>query len=524
MVEVIAEHSRFAASLKSNILANYFGQAWRFLMSLVFIPVYIRYLGIEAYGLIGIFAMLQAWLGLLDMGMKPALGREMARFTGGEHTAQSIWDLLRSIEIVSIVIASFVALLIWMASGWLAADWLRVNELPKETVAQALVLMGMVIALQFLESVYISSIAGLQRQVLQNIIVSLVATIRGLGAVGVLIWISPTLNAFFLWQGLISLVSVGIFALVVYRLLPAPSHSASFTLTALISIWRYAAGMIGITFLALLLTQIDKLLLSRLLSLESFGYYVLAGVVAGTLLTLAYPVQAAFFPRFVELIGKKDNDALRIAFHQGSQFVTVVMGSAAAVLMVNSYLILQIWTTDVSLTNRVAPLVAVLVLGTLLNGLVGIPYRMQIAHGWTSLGVLINSTAVAFIVPAILWVVPRYGAMGAAWIWVALNGGYVLIGMHFMYRRILVAEKWEWYRKDIFLPLTVAGMSALTCRWAMPDELTRMEGLITVLVSFLFVLLTTCLSAALIRKKLFSLTAMTYSAFQKLVGLNQNLG
>jgi hypothetical protein len=53
-------------------------------MSLAFVPLYIKYLGIEAYGLIGIFVMLQAWLTLLDMG---ALGREMARFTGGGHDA-----------------------------------------------------------------------------------------------------------------------------------------------------------------------------------------------------------------------------------------------------------------------------------------------------------------------------------------------------------------------------------------------------------------------------------------------------
>ena len=87
-------------SLKKNVVANFLGQGWRALMGLVFIPLYIKYLGIEAYGLIGIFALLQAWLALLDMGMRPALGREMARFTSGAHNAQSIRDLLRTIEVI----------------------------------------------------------------------------------------------------------------------------------------------------------------------------------------------------------------------------------------------------------------------------------------------------------------------------------------------------------------------------------------------------------------------------------------
>jgi O-antigen/teichoic acid export membrane protein len=88
-------------------------------MGLAFIPVYIKYLGIEAYGLISIFALLQAWLTLLDMGMTPARSREMARFTGGAHNAQLIRDLLRSIEIIGFGMAILVALGIWAASEWL---------------------------------------------------------------------------------------------------------------------------------------------------------------------------------------------------------------------------------------------------------------------------------------------------------------------------------------------------------------------------------------------------------------------
>src|ERR1035437_552718 len=133
-------------SLKKNVAANYFGQCWQAVMGLAFVPIYIRYLGIEAYGLIGIFALLQAWLTLLDMGMRPALGREMARFTGGAHNAQSIRDLLRSIEVIGICIAGSVALGICFASGWLASHWVTVKNLPVEVVARAFAVMGVVTA------------------------------------------------------------------------------------------------------------------------------------------------------------------------------------------------------------------------------------------------------------------------------------------------------------------------------------------------------------------------------------------
>src|ERR1017187_5737326 len=140
-------------SLRNNVVANYSGQGWSALMGLAFVPVYIRYLGIEAYGLIGIFALLQVWLALLDMGMRPALAREMARFTAGAHNAQSIRDMLRSVEAIGMAIAGVVVLGIWAASRWLAFDWLRAQSLPIDVVARALTVMGFVIAMTFVQGI-----------------------------------------------------------------------------------------------------------------------------------------------------------------------------------------------------------------------------------------------------------------------------------------------------------------------------------------------------------------------------------
>ena len=100
-------------------------------MSVAFVPLYIRYLGIEGYGLIGVFAVIQAWLTLLDFGMKPTLGREMARYTAGAHDAQSIRNLLRSVEFIGFAFAVAVATGIWAVSGWLASDWVKANSLSR---------------------------------------------------------------------------------------------------------------------------------------------------------------------------------------------------------------------------------------------------------------------------------------------------------------------------------------------------------------------------------------------------------
>jgi O-antigen/teichoic acid export membrane protein len=473
-------------------------------MALAFIPLYIKYLGIEAYGLIGLFGVLQAWLALLDMGMTPTLNREMARFAGGIHSAVSIRDLLRSIEIIALCIAILVGLVIWAVSGWLASDWLRAEKLPIATVAQAFTIMGAVTSLRFVEGIYRSAIIGLQRQVLYNGVNSALATVRGLGAVGILMWVSPTIEAFFVWQGLISILTLSVLAGVTYRTLPKAERGAQFSIPAIRGIGLFAGGMMGITFLALLLTQVDKILLSKLLTLSDYGYYSLATVVAGALYTLVGPITQAWFPRLSELHAANNQAELISKYHQGAQLVSVFMGSAAIIMIAFAEPILLLWTRDADLARRSATLLSILALGNLLNGLMWIPYQTQLAHGWTGLAIRTNIVSVTLIVPAILWVTPRYGAEGAAWVWVILNSGYVIISIHFMFHRILQVEKWRWYGRDVFQPLLIAGLVAGVCTQFMPPNMTLPQQLAWLVLVSAFTLLGSALAASLIRQSIVS--------------------
>ena len=464
--------------LKRHLIANYLGQGWTALMGLAFIPLYIKYLGIESYGLIGLFAVLTTCLGLLDMGMTPTLSREMARFTGGSHGAESIRDLLRSIEILTFSIALLIAVGVALCAPWIATYWLSGEKLPVHIVIQSITIMGIVSALRFVETIYHGSINGLQRQVLFNIANSSIATLRGLGAVAILVWVSPTIQAFFLWQGLLSFITLGILASLTYSSLPPINRRARFSPNALRSVWRFAGGMFVISFLALLLTQVDKVLLSKLLTLGEYGYYALAAAVAGALSMLIWPITQSVYPRFCELHVADDRAMLADTYHKSAQLVSVLAGSAAIVMILYGEMFLQLWTQNASLASRTAPMLSLLVLGNLLNGLMWIPFQTQLAHGWTSLSVKVNVVAVAVVVPAILLVTPRYGAIGAAWVWAGLNFGYVLIAAQFMYGRILRSEKWSWYIQDLLMPLGSGLSVALLLKLSWPAANTLFSKLL----------------------------------------------
>lgn len=493
------------SQLKRNLVANYLGQGWTAVMGLAFIPLYIRYLGMEAYGLIGLFAVMQAWLTLLDMGMTPTLNREMARYTAGAHSPQSIRDLLRSLEILCFSLAALIAVGVWAASGYLASDWLKADKLPTAVVAQALSVMAFVVALRFVEGIYRGSLFGLQRQVWYNGASATLATLRHGGAVAVLAWISPTVQAFFLWQALISLLSVALFAAMVHRSLPRPKLPPRFSREALAGVGKFAGGMMGITVLALLLTQIDKVILSRMLTLTSFGYYTLAATVAGVLYMMISPITQAIFPRMVELSTGKDEPALITLYHQGAQLVTVLTAPAAMLLSFFAGGVVYMWSGNTDLAEQIAPILSALVLGTFLNGLMWMPYNCELAHGWTSLTVKTNIVAVLALVPAIFWVVPRYGPVGAAWLWVALNAGYVFIHIQFMHQRLIREEKIRWYFADVLIPVGGALCVMLLAQRLQPEHFqSRWHWFVFLVVVGSIAMLVSTLLANRIRPRLSS--------------------
>lgn len=473
-------------SLKKNVIANYFGQGWSALMGLVFVPVYIKYLGIEAYGLIGIFAMLQAWLTLLDMGMTPTLSREMARYTAGAHTAQSIRDLLRTMEFICFITAIFLAVAIWLCASWLSTHWLQTEKLPTEILTQAISIMGLVIALRFIESIYRGAIVGLQKQVWLSYTGAVLATLRSVGAVLVLIWVSPEIKFFFLWQGIVSLLTIVVFIIATYQSLPVSEQYAQFSLPQLQAIWRFAGGMMATTLLSLLLMQVDKIILSRMLSLEMFGYYTLAGTIAGTLYQLTGPITQAYYPRFTELVTQKNTTELIKIYHQSAQLINVLIIPATIVLIFFGKNMLWLWTGNLQLAQNVAPLMALLALGTMLNGFMHIPYLLTLAYGWTRFGVYQNVIAVVLLVPSIIWATLRYGAIGSAWIWLILNGSYVLISVHFLHNRLLTKEKWIWYRKDLLLPIFATATTVWLCILVQPTIESKLIWLVWLLATGLF--------------------------------------
>lgn len=449
------------------MLANYVGQAWMALIGLAFVPLYLKFLGIEAYGLIGLFTTLLAVLSLLDLGLGSTINREMARLRGRGGAQQEMRDLLRTFELPYWAIAVVVGAAICAVSGWLARDWVSVKSLTTEEVAQAVLLMGLSVAVRWPAALYIGALMGLERQVAVNGLAMAVETVRGFGAIGVLWLVAPTLEAFFLWQTFVSLVHTVLLYMLVRSLLG--QHRYTFRSELLKSRWRFAAGITLTTVFSTILMQVDKLVLSRLLTLEAFGFYALANVVALTLYRFFGPVFSAVYPRLTHLMQNGEPRELAALYHSSAQVLSVAVLPAAAMIVIFSHDLMLAWTHDGRIAAETHALVSVLALGTALNGLMHIPYALQLAAGWTRLALFMNAAAVVLLVPVLFLLTWKYGALGAASVWLILNVAYVLVDIQIMHRRLLPGEKGRWYAVDVGLPAAGAFGCAAILKSLQPE-------------------------------------------------------
>ena len=478
--------------IKKNIAANFGGSLWTAFVSLLFIPIYLQFLGVEAYGLVAIFTTLLAMFAVFDMGLIQTLTREIARLAVIPDSARAMRDLLRTLEIPYVGMGLIIGLVVVLISPWITHEWINNQALPTQSVETAVILMGLMIAIQWPLGFYSGGLVGLQEQTVLNLVNGAVALGRGVASALVLWQLAPTIEAFFWTQLVVSVAHILIVSRLLWRKLPAAPQPPRFRMELLQGVWRFAAGITGIGLISSLLMQLDKIILSNLLSLEVFGYYAIANVVSMNVYRLFGPIYSAIYPRLTNLLALGSRKELATFYHKSAQFLAIAVFPAVAILVFFSNELLLIWLQNPVTADAAAPIVSILVMGTLINGIMHIPYGLQLAAGWTSLA--LSFGVVSLVIFGILLVVLNefYGVVGAALAWPIQQALYLIFTVPLMHRRLLPDEQWRWYWADVVYPLLLI-VAPVALAWQLkPDAM----GLALTLV-YLFVTYIVSLAAAL---------------------------
>ena len=402
------------------------------------------------------------------------MNREMARLSPFPEKAIEINNLARTIEIPYWIIAVFLCGITLLISPILSVYWVNSETLPIGTITTAFMIMSVGFGFQWVIGLYVGGLMGLQKQVPLNILSSIFATCRSGGAVLILEFFSPTISGFLVWQALITLLQAVTMRLYFWKSLPTPTLKPKFEFSHIRRVGRFAGGIAAISLLSILLTQVDKVILSRTLTLENFGYYSLAILIAtNCIYSIVAAFSAAYFPKFTQLAATSETASLKETYHRACQLLSVILIPTSATLAFFSYETLLLWSGSAEIAAEAYKVLALLAIGIGLHGSMSMPYNMQLAQGRTRLTIYLNLALIVIIIPVMIYGAVHFGALGGAAAWLLLMLIYLIVAMPLMHRNVLSGELPKWYLVDLGLPLATAIAVATVWRFLFPINIDR---------------------------------------------------
>lgn len=422
-------------NLGLNVVANYAGKLWSIASVYIFLPVYIRILGIDAYGLIAFNAIALALLFIADVGLSSSFAREAAK----GQPPRALLDVLTSVErvlfgILVVIGGAFAALAPVIADHWLD----NTQALDRQLVIQCLQIMPLALVPQIAMSLYFGGLMGLQRQVSANILSTAFNVIRS-GCVIIPIYFLPDVRVFFAWQAGASIVLVLIMRSTLRRQIQRGSGSelrddqplhGRFSMAALRPIRAYALGMLGMSIVAGLNTQLDKLVVSKLLPLSEFAQYSLASTLAQIPYILTLPIAAALLPRFTNLLETQRDGELARLYRTSTYYIASIGAIAGLALCLFVDDVMALWMPSQSIDPLTVKAARLLALGSALMTFQLTPFQLSLAHGHNTTNVRLGVTMLLVSIPLQIFLTSRYGALGAAVPWLLMNAvAFVYLGV-----------------------------------------------------------------------------------------------
>lgn len=443
-----------AMSLKRNILSGYVGQIYVTAISILMVPMYIKYMGAEAYGLVGFFIMLQAWFQLLDVGLAPTMSRETSRYRGGAIDAQSLCNLLRALEGIFILVAILGAVAIIAGADRIGSQWLKVQLLPQDEVRHAIMLMAVIISLRWISSLYRGVISGFERLVWLNGFNIAIATARFVFVIPLFIFVGTSPPHFFTYQLVIAVFELGMLVVQTYRLLPRQDIKRSIFLQwqPLRGVLKFSLGVAFSGSVWVLVTQTDKLILSNLLQLTDYAYFTLAVLVSGGILAISAPISGALMPRMAKLNAEGDEAGLIRIYRSATQLVGMAAVPVSLVLACFPEQVLWAWTGDVTVASKAAPVLTLYAIGNGLLVLAAFPYYLQFAKGDLRLHLVGCALFVAIFIPLLVWAANVYGMVGAGYAWIIANLLPFVAWLPIVHRKFVKGLHTKWLMTDV-LPI-----------------------------------------------------------------------
>jgi O-antigen/teichoic acid export membrane protein len=455
------------------------------LLGVLTAPMLLAKLGSESYGLVSFMATWQAWFMLLDLGLSLTVAREASSMRGGGADSRSFWVHYRLIIRYFWVVAIIGGLVQQWCGPVLLLGWLNLEHLTQQDLMDALPWMLLVIGGRFMITPYRATLLGLEKVRFVSISSATLGTIRMLMILPILGWVSRPLHVYLVFQA--SLVVLELLATIwaVERLRRQYADLAVEAGPSLPDLWRMAKMSVELSVNGLVwtaVTQVDKILVSRVVLLSGFGHYSLSIALAGGVDLIANAFASVLRARFTILLSEGDAHGLQHAYRTATRVQSHVLAPIACTLVIFADQVLFAWTGDARSLHSDGLLLAFYAAGSCLLAMAALQSYLQFARATIRQHIVGNLFLLAVLLPVDLVLVKLNGALGAAQGWLLVNVIYIVFWVRYVHGQLMPGVHWEWLLFDVIRPLAPVLVGGLLLRIALPPGDGRIVAMMLVSV------------------------------------------
>jgi O-antigen/teichoic acid export membrane protein len=476
--------------INRNIVANYSSRLWAGLSTFVFIPLYLRILGPEAFGLVTFGASILGLVFVLDMGLSNAFAREAARNTD----RQALANLLRSLEILYLGIIALVAILAILTAGMIADQWLNASELAPERLRWSVGLMLCAAILQVMMSLYIGGLLGSNRHVAAAGYQIGFGLLRS-GVVLIPLYFWPFVELVFAWQLVTALICLMFLRRTMWRTIRS-ERQPHFSGAALNQVRGFAGGMFLIALVSAINMQSDKLVVSKMFALDELGRYAIAALVGQVPSMLALPLAVTVLPRLTNHIAHNERPELTAIYMRYSYMISAAAFTAALGIFVGAPQILTLLQGSDPSAEFVT-VCRILTAGGAFLAAQFMPYHLAIASGHTRTNVIFGTISAVSLPVAMFLGAMQCGLVGAAIPWMLLNVAAAIFLAWWITPRFLGPHLGEWAWKTNAVPLVTCAAAISPAIFVLPGVT---DPLASVAIVALFCGAATAINAAMLTR------------------------
>lgn len=400
--------------------------------------------------------MIAGIMAILDGGLTATLSREFARKDTNEKEKNKIFSTLETCYLIIVVLTIAI---VFFSSSFIANHWINVKHFSPDQISYFIKIISFEIGFQLLFRFYSGGLLGLEKQVEANMYqVGWGITRNAMILIPLLYY--PRLDVFFIWQAVATFIFTIIIKLSLQKKLGQKLGAFSLKIDkrVLHNVGKFAGGMMLIALVSALNTQLDKITISKLLSLDNLGYYTLAVSLSQGLIILVNPITTALLPRLTAHYSFGEKEKASSIFRETSILISVVIFSIMLTMAFFAKDLVWIWTGDLKIAEKTYLLVPIVLFSYCMIALQMLPYHVAIANGSTKINNVLGILSIIITIPGYLIFTEKYGAIGAASVFCVVQTSTTFVYFFYINKSFLDLK----FFKDILLnrfilPLFVAA-------------------------------------------------------------------